>query len=95
MASVNRVLCLEDGLEVCLAGSERRWQIVAYSVRLDSSTGENSALIPPSGALTKQRFDTVESLVAALRREIEIHGEPVPARPVPAPPSALPRSRRA
>jgi hypothetical protein len=76
MARVTRVLCLQDGLEVCIAGSERRWQIGSYSVRLDSSTGENTALISPSAALTKKRFETVEALVVALRREIELYGEP-------------------
>jgi hypothetical protein len=79
MARVNRVLCLEDGLEVCIAGSERRWQGARYSIRLDSCTGENSALMQPSAALTKKRFDTIENLVVTLRRDIELHGEPVPA----------------
>jgi hypothetical protein len=80
MPHVKRVLCLDDGLEICIAGSERRWQIASYSVRLLSLEYEISCLIPPSAALTRNRFDTIEALVAAVRREIELHGEPVPAR---------------
>ena len=79
MARVTRVLFLEDGLEICIAGPERRWQIASYSVRLSSPEGENGALIPPSAALGRKRFSTTEDLVAALRHEIELHGEPLPA----------------
>src|SRR5262245_24829294 len=79
MARVTRVLFLEDGLEICIAGDERRWQIASYSVRLSSPEGENGALIPPSAVLGRKRFHTTEDLVAALRHEIELHGEPLPA----------------
>src|SRR5262245_36277180 len=80
MLQVKRVLCLEDGLEICIAGRERRWQIASYSLRLVSREYENSCLKPPSRALTRKRFDTDEALVAALRREIELHGKPAPTR---------------
>jgi hypothetical protein len=98
MSRVNRVLCLQDGLEICIAGSERRWEIASYRLRSSSRDGEDSCLIPPGVTLTRKRFATIESLVAALRREIELHGEPLPAiGPWPKPPSALgpaPRAKR-
>jgi hypothetical protein len=78
MPRVNRVLCLEDGLEVCIAGSDQRWQIASYSVRLFSlEAGESNCLIPVSAPLGKKRFPTIDALVTALRRDIELHGEPV------------------
>ena len=53
-------------------------QVVSYSVRLVSPERENSCLIPASAALSKKRFTTIEALIAALRREIELHCEPWP-----------------
>jgi hypothetical protein len=96
MSRVNRVLCLHDGLEICIAGGERRWQIASYRLRPFSL--EDGCLIPPSATLTKKRFATIETLVAALRSDIELHGEPLPAMGAWAKPrSALgpsPRSKR-
>jgi hypothetical protein len=79
MPRVNRVLCLQDGLEICIAGRERRWQIASYRLRPLSRDSDYGCLIPPSAMLTRKRFATIETLIAALRREIELHGEPLPA----------------